>query len=73
MTKASRLKRWLVVRWPGPIPATGFSLGIGEFAGRMFWHRPIDPEVIPFAVALILWRPLRDHQERRNEGRDLDL
>lgn len=61
--------RWLAERWPGIIPATGFMLGLLEFGGRLAGRR-IDPEVIPFAVALILWRPVQRHQARRNGQRD---
>jgi hypothetical protein len=44
-------------------------LGLLEFGGKLF-GRPIDAEVIPFAVALIMWRPIERHQERRNGRRD---
>lgn len=50
----------------------GFLMGGGELAGRTFFHRPVDPEVMPFAVALILWQPLQARQERRNRRRGLE-
>lgn len=59
-------------RWPGPIQATGFALGILEFGGKLLVNRPIDGEVIPFAVALILWRPVARRQDQRNARRRRD-
>lgn len=72
MQTCRALLAWLAERWPGTVQATGFGAAIFEFGGRLFFGRPIDPAVLPFAAALILWQPrLRQVQQRRNERRGL--
>jgi hypothetical protein len=72
VVKRTRLQRWLQHHWVGPIPTLGFLIGGFEFMGKLFVGRPIDTEAIPFAVALILWRPLERAQGRRNGRRGQD-
>jgi hypothetical protein len=40
-----------------------------ELGAKLLLGRVIDPEVIPVALALILWEPQRQKQRRRNHHR----
>lgn len=62
-----RVWTWTVAEWPKAIPAMGFVLGTWEVGGNLLFRRPLNPGVIPFAAALIVWQPLRDRQRQRNQ------
>lgn len=58
-------KAWLSARWPGPMPATGFLLAGFELGARLFTGRTVDAEVMPFAIALILWESAKRKAEKK--------
>jgi hypothetical protein len=62
-------RAWVTARWRGPIPTLGMAGVAFELGAKLLLGRVIDPEVIPVALALILWEPQRQKQRRRNHHR----
>lgn len=52
--------------WPGWRAASGGLLLVFELGSLILLGRPVDKEVLPIAVTLIIWESQKERQGRRS-------
>lgn len=63
-----RLLDRLGISWPGWRTASGAGLLAFEVGGLIVFKRPIDKEMLPIALTLIIWESQKERHSRRSRA-----